>query len=94
LRRPTHAELDDEMKSTISDPADDPEIVLQKKDSNAALRKCVAALPAAQLQIIDLVYYHGKSVSEAATIVGISEATVKTRMFYARRKLADLISAA
>jgi RNA polymerase sigma-70 factor (ECF subfamily) len=93
LRRPKHMELDDEMESTIVDPADDPEVVLQKKESDDALRKCVATLRPAQTQIIDLVYYYGKSVAEAAAIVGVSEATAKTRMFYARKKLADLISA-
>ena len=39
-------------------------------------------------EVIDLVYYHGKSVREVAEIVGVAEATVKTRMFYARRRLA------
>ena len=36
-------------------------------------------------------YYHEKSVEEVAEIVGIPEATVKTRMFYARKKLAELL---
>jgi len=40
-------------------------------------------------EVIDLVYYHGKSVREVAEIVGVAEATVKTRMFYARRRLAS-----
>ena len=31
---------------------------------------------------------------EVAEIVGIAEATAKTRMFYARRKLAELVAAA
>jgi hypothetical protein len=45
-------------------------------------------------EIIDLVYYHGKSVREVAEIVGVAAATVKTRMFYARKKLAELLEAA
>jgi RNA polymerase sigma-70 factor, ECF subfamily len=44
-------------------------------------------------EVIDLVYFHGKSVKEVAEIVGIAEATVKTRMFYARKKLADFVAA-
>ena len=32
-----------------------------------------------------------KSVEEAAEIVGIPENTVKTRMFYARKRLAELL---
>jgi RNA polymerase sigma-70 factor (ECF subfamily) len=38
-------------------------------------------------EIIDLVYYHEKSISECAEIIGVPRATVKTRMFYARKKL-------
>jgi RNA polymerase sigma-70 factor (ECF subfamily) len=76
------------------DPADDPEILLDKKNSSEVLRKCVIALSPAHGQIIDLVYYHEKSVGEVAEIVGIPEATVKTRMFYARRQLATLVTAA
>jgi DNA-binding NarL/FixJ family response regulator len=52
-----------------------------------------AALPRLSPQhseVIDLVYYHGKSVKEVAEIVGDDEATVKTRMFNARRQLAEL----
>jgi RNA polymerase sigma-70 factor, ECF subfamily len=37
---------------------------------------------------------HSKSVKEIAEIVGINEATVKTRMFYARKKLAELVASA
>jgi hypothetical protein len=43
---------------------------------------------------LDLVYFHGKSVKEVAEIVGIATATVKTRMFYARKKLADFVASA
>jgi len=35
-----------------------------------------------------------KSVKEVAEIIGIAEATVKTRMFYARKKLAALVATA
>jgi RNA polymerase sigma-70 factor (ECF subfamily) len=93
LRRRRDVELDDEMASTIADPADDPEIVLRTKNSGETLRRCVDALSMPHREIIDLVYYHEKTVKEVAEIVGIPEATVKTRMFYARRQLADLIAA-
>ncbi|MGN1286039.1 MAG: sigma factor-like helix-turn-helix DNA-binding protein, partial [Bradyrhizobium sp.] len=38
--------------------------------------------------------YHEKSVEDVAEIVGIPENTVKTRLFYARKKLAELLKAA
>ena len=58
------------------------------------LRQSLARLSPEHGEVIDLVYYHGKSVKEVAEIIGIAEATVKTRMFYARKKLAALVATA
>ena len=94
LRRRLDGELDEETASAIEDPTDDPEIALEKKDKSAMIRKCLVGLSAEHREIIDLVYYHEKSVGEVAEIVGIPENTVKTRMFYARKRLAELLKAA
>jgi len=94
LRRKPDEELDEEKAEAIEDQSDDPEVVLAKKDKSAAIRKCLSGLSAEHREIIDLVYYHEKSVAEAAEIVGIPENTVKTRMFYARKRLAELLKAA
>ncbi|MFZ2092646.1 MAG: sigma-70 family RNA polymerase sigma factor, partial [Pseudolabrys sp.] len=91
LRRRPEEELDDETAGQIEDHADDPETALAKKDKGSALRQCLTKLSADHREIIDLVYYHEKSVEEVAGIVGIPEATVKTRMFYARKKLSELL---
>jgi len=85
------AELDEATVSTVPDPADDAEVTLQKKNRAEALRQSLHRLSPDHREVIDLAYYHGKSVKEIAEIVSISEATVKTRMFYARRKLAELV---
>jgi RNA polymerase sigma-70 factor (ECF subfamily) len=94
LRRRPDEELDDEAAEAIEDPADNPEQSLAKKDKSAVIRKCLQGLSADHREIVDLVYYHEKSVEEVAQIVGIPESTVKTRMFYARKKLAELLKAA
>jgi len=94
LRRKPDEALDEEKAEAIEDQADDPEVALEKKDKSAAIRKCLIKLSAEHREIIDLVYYHEKSVEEVALIVGIPENTVKTRMFYARKRLAELLSAA
>ena len=91
LRRRQEDELDDEMAERIEDQADDPEMALAKKDKGTVLRQCLTGLSAEHREVIDLVYYHEKSVEEVAEIVGIPEATVKTRMFYARKKLSELL---
>ncbi|MGA7489059.1 MAG: sigma-70 family RNA polymerase sigma factor [Xanthobacteraceae bacterium] len=93
-RRRTDAELDENIAATVADPADDPELVLQKKNRTELLRSSLARLSPEHGEVIDLVYYHGKSVKEVAEIVDVPEATVKTRMFYARKKLAELVAAA
>ncbi|HET7020243.1 MAG TPA: sigma-70 family RNA polymerase sigma factor [Xanthobacteraceae bacterium] len=93
-RARVEAQLDERIASTIADPADNPEAALQEKNRSEVLRDSLANLSPEQGEVIDLVYYHGKSVKEVAEIVGVGEATVKTRMFYARRKLASLVAAA
>ena len=94
LRRRRADQLDEAVAAAIPDPADNPAVVLEKKDRGAALRQCLQQLSPAHREVIDLVYYHERSVEEAALIVGISENTVKTRMFYARKRLAELLAAA
>ncbi len=93
-RRRVGEELDEETAEAVEDPSDDPEVVLQKKDKGELLRKCLGNLSTEHREIIDLVYYHEKSVEEVAQIVGIPENTVKTRMFYARKKLGELLQKA
>ena len=68
-----------------------PRRALAKKDKAAVLRQALSKLSADHREIVDLVYYHEKSVEEVAEIVGIPEATVKTRMFYARKKLSEIL---
>ena len=93
-RRRTDAELDESVESTVADTADDPAVVLEKKNRDEVLRAALTRLSAEHKEIIDLVYYHEKSVDECAQIIGVPAGTVKTRMFYARRKLAELVQAA
>ena len=94
LRRRPDEEFDEDSAAAIEDQSDDPETTLEKKDKSALIQKCLKDLSAPHREIIDLVYYHDKSVEEVAEIIGIPENTVKTRMFYARKRLAELLKAA
>jgi RNA polymerase sigma-70 factor (ECF subfamily) len=93
LRRKPEQELDEEAAEAIEDTSDTPDVTLEKKETGEVIRQCLTKLSAEHREIIDLVYYHEKSVEEVAEIVGIPEATVKTRMFYARKKLAEFLKA-
>jgi RNA polymerase sigma-70 factor (ECF subfamily) len=88
-RRPTE-ELSKGV-AQIPDLSDDPEAAFHTKQQSAALGYCLTLLSPAHREVIDLVYYHGKSVGEVAEITGIAQATVKTRMFYARKEIAGLL---
>jgi RNA polymerase sigma-70 factor (ECF subfamily) len=90
-RRRTDAELDEKIEATVADPANDPEAALQEKDRAEVLRRALIRLSSEHREVIDLVYYHEKSVNEVAHILDVPPATVKTRMFYARKKLAELV---
>jgi RNA polymerase sigma-70 factor (ECF subfamily) len=90
LRKRRDEGLDEETMEAIEEPSDSPAISIEKLDKGEKLRQCLAALTREHREVIDLVYYHEKSVEEVAQIVGIPENTVKTRMFYARKKLGEL----
>jgi RNA polymerase sigma-70 factor (ECF subfamily) len=72
---------------------DTPDVAVQKQDKSAKIRACIDELSADHRTVLDLVYYQEQSVAEVAEVLGIPEATVKTRMFYARKKLSELLSA-
>ena len=91
LRRKGEEALDEEVARAIEDPADDPEVAVQKKERSAMLRRCWSKLSPEHRDIIDLVYYQEKAIVEVAEIIGIPENTVKTRMFYARKRLSELL---
>ena len=78
----------------LADEADDPYVALAQKHTGALIRQCLTKLSAEHREIIDLVYYHQKSVHEAAEIVGIPENTVKTRLFNARKQLRVMLERA
>ena len=66
---------------------------MQNRQQSEIVHKCVTKLSPAHREIIDLVYSREKSISEAAEIIGVPQNTVKTRMFYARKQIADLMAA-
>ncbi|MHC2277714.1 RNA polymerase sigma-70 factor (ECF subfamily) [Bradyrhizobium diazoefficiens] len=91
MRQRRFEDIDQEDVRQIPDDTDTPETSLDRSDTSAILRACVQKLSPAHREIITLVYYHEKSVEEVGRIIGIPQSTVKTRMFYARKQLADLL---
>jgi RNA polymerase sigma-70 factor (ECF subfamily) len=94
LRKRREESWDEERASEIAAADDDPEVVAQKRDKSALMRRCMEALSAEHREILDLVYYHELSIAEVAAVVSIPENTVKTRMFYARKRLSEILKTA
>ena len=91
LRNRRHEDIEQEEVLQITDAGDTPETAMDRSQTALTLREAISQLSPAHREIIDLVYYHEKSVEEVGQIIGIPQATVKTRMFYARKHLAELL---
>jgi len=76
----------------IADTADTPEQAVLNTDLRDQLLICLGQLSREHSEVIDLVYYREKSIDEVAEIMRTPKNTVKTRVHYARKRLAGLLS--
>lgn len=90
LRRRSFEELDDKIRP--QDPGDDPGAAMPNVTRSELLQEVLKKLSRPHREVIDLVYYHEQSIDEVAKIVGASQNTVKTRLFCARKHIAELVS--
>ncbi len=93
LRGRRFEELDEAKINTIEDASETPEGLMQRAQTGEILRECLQQLSPAHREIIDLVYYHERSIEEVSEIIGVPANTVKTRMFYARKRIGEMMAA-
>jgi RNA polymerase sigma-70 factor (ECF subfamily) len=84
-----HEELGD--APSPPDPGDGPEGRLWRHELRRRLDTALAALSVEQRAVVELTFYHGLSYPEIAELLGCPLNTVKTRMFYARHRLRQLV---
>lgn len=95
LRKTSEVTLEDEsILDAMIDPAADPHEELALDDMKQQLLRLMDQLTEEHREVIRLTYFEDKSVKEVAIVLDISENTVKTRMFYARKRLAQLLEKA
>ena len=94
LRQRRYEDIDQDDVMAIADGHESAEATLDRASTGAILRECIARLSSAHREIVDLVYFHEMSVEEAGRVIGIPQATVKTRMFYARKALGGMLRGA
>jgi RNA polymerase sigma-70 factor (ECF subfamily) len=93
-RRRSEVQLDDKVAAVMVDPSDTPSVSMEKHQRNAILRSCLAKLTPPHREVINLIYYQGNKVEDVAHVTGIPVSTIKTRMHYARSRMAELLAAA
>lgn len=91
LRKRSDEEMDENAVTKIVDQSDNPEITTMKGNKADKLRQCLELLSTEHREVVDLVYYHEKSIDEISTIIGVAAGTVKTRLFHARKRLSGIL---
>jgi RNA polymerase sigma factor (sigma-70 family) len=71
---------------------DDPERIMTRQELGHTLSQALEALSPEQRTVMELTFYHGCSYQEVAVITKCPVNTVKTRMFHARRRLAQFLA--
>ncbi|MEO6968327.1 MAG: sigma-70 family RNA polymerase sigma factor [Rhodanobacteraceae bacterium] len=77
----------------LRSPGHEPDRELQQHQWRGHLQAAMAALSPEHRAVIELTYFHDYACRDVAAIVQCPVATVKTRMFYARRRLKTLLAA-
>jgi RNA polymerase sigma-70 factor (ECF subfamily) len=93
-RRRSEAQLDEVAAAVIEDTSDTPSISMEKHQRSDILQKCLAKLSPIHREVINLIYYQGKKIEEVAQFTGAPISTIKTRMHYARSRMAELLAQA
>jgi RNA polymerase sigma-70 factor, ECF subfamily len=93
-RRRSEAQLDEVAAAVIEDTSDTPSISMEKLQRSDILQKCLAKLSPIHREVINLIYYQGKKIEEVAQCTGAPISTIKTRMHYARSRMAELLAQA
>ena len=95
LRKTSETTLDDDaIMLAMEDTAPNPEETRMEEDMRDQLLRMMNHLTDEHRDVLKLTYFEDKSVKEVADILKISENTVKTRMFYARKRLGQMLEKA
>jgi len=73
-------------------PDSQPDRQFARLRQHQAVDAALSALPPEQRAVVQLTYFHDMGYADIADVLGCPENTVKTRMFYARRRLATLLA--
>jgi RNA polymerase sigma-70 factor (ECF subfamily) len=87
-RPPMHEDL---ANLQVRATGNDPPTLMDEQVRQEQMAAKIGQLPANQQEALSLVFYHGMKIKEAADTVGVSESTMKVRLFRARKSLRHLL---
>lgn len=91
LRRKHPATVNEEEASQMAATGEGPEQVAQRHGLEQTVRSALRELSPDHREVVELTFYHGLSYQEISEIVQSPVNTVKTRMFYAKKKLQEVL---
>ena len=68
-----------------------PDKATYQSELREQMRMAIKSLSREHREVLDMTYYQGLSIKEIAEITGCPANTVKTRMFYARKRLGGIL---
>lgn len=93
VRKDSRLEYGDEGEELI-DGEPTPEVALATLQDERRVRTCVERLSSAHRSAIELTFFQGLSIADAADIEGVPAGTIKTRIFHAKKKLMACLGSA
>jgi RNA polymerase sigma-70 factor (ECF subfamily) len=83
-----------ELAATLATPAPSPEEQAQADELAACVRRALQSISLKHRAALELVFFHGLSLEEAAEVCGCPVGTIKSRLSYAKASLKDALAGA
>ncbi|MCC7273669.1 MAG: sigma-70 family RNA polymerase sigma factor [Alphaproteobacteria bacterium] len=94
LRRRREDQMPEDAAESLVDDAATPAETAEQADLGRVMRRLLDKLSPEHRAVLQLTYYQDMSVQEIAVSLDCPVNTVKTRMFYGRQRMRELLSAA
>ena len=79
------------LEDQIAESQDSPAEAFERRERRTAIHEALHQLSIEQREIIELVFYHGLTGPEVASVTGVALGTVKSRLRRAKRHLSRLL---